>query len=818
MVSSPTSYEPPSIISAAPGHHWLFAYFPRRDGDGIACLWERGVEIDKWKIKEWWSLAQGAGVVTASWIGVSRQWATDSSGLSTRLPPRGPHMPISDPTLLLVTQDHRVNVCYFRYYIPSLKIISCSLEQPGIILDSQAHLVQYKSLNTTRQCICAAIGLGFNESSVLIATRSCLLPSPMPNSPDFDATGLSLPVELTAQDIDMLSTEWESIGEESFINICELQLKFDGTQLSLGVNPLPPIIDCSAQLTDLEFICVSPTSNQPLSPSKGIIKDRGPFYLASSYLNFGDYSRTPTSKLVVHTISRNPPTLDNTTSKRDWVCQRRAARKFDEGVLTFITTPLFSKSTDDVICVGIVDTLHPPKGPAVKGKEIRIGTARVLDVSDLSDNEDWGVVPLMSTNEKLGRDLPLTAAISPNGTLLCTLSSSWPPQTAIHMFPRRKTQSSRDSNLTLATVLVSSTLSRRSSADITHIFSLVSTPLDEAVDTLGRALGLLYDHHNGLPHPFTRLVLGDIMGMYRARSLSATNDIVKENLAARWEVAHDICSLIACNQAFEDCKEGGTYDLGAVWPLVGLTRWVLAFMEKVMRECVKSCDIHLPEAANDFSNDLFGASPPSPASVTSLDAPRLLHLVHPFALEHLSAVSTHVRHFRAYLGTLSASSENAQIARDVLSDLVDTSGVDITALEPFLVECAQDCRTLDKQDSHRNLALCQPTTAMHLHLEKTITKLSRSSILNKPLLFIKPEDLVDGVTRFSLDSRIDKEEDVVSKRMLNGQGPALSCLRCSGKSEIGRAFDIGGKSSLRWWTWEKLWMGYCICGGSWSSN
>lgn len=58
----------------------------------------------------------------------------------------------------------------------------------------------------------------------------------MPNSPDFDATGLSLPVELTAQDIDMLSTEWESIGEESFINICELQLKFDGTQLSKSIE------------------------------------------------------------------------------------------------------------------------------------------------------------------------------------------------------------------------------------------------------------------------------------------------------------------------------------------------------------------------------------------------------------------------------------------------------------------------------------------------------------------------------------------------------------------------------------------------------
>jgi Mediator complex subunit 16 len=122
-----------------------------------------------------------------------------------------------------------------------------------------------------------------------------------------------------------------------------------------------------------------------------------------------------------------------------------------------------------------------------------------------------------------------------------------------------------------------------------------------------------------------------------------------------------------------------------------------------------------------------------------------------------------------------------------------------------------------EQDGHRSLGLCQPTPAMHLHLERTIVKLSRSSILNKPLLFIKPDDLVDGVTHLSLNSKPDKAEDVVSKRILNGQGPTLSCLRCGGKSEIGRVFD-GGKSSLRWWTWEKMWMAYCICGGSWLNN
>jgi hypothetical protein len=73
------------------------------------------------------------------------------------------------------------------------------------------------------------------EPSILIATRSYSLPSPMPNNSDFDASSLSLPAEMTPQyssDLDMLSMEWENIGEESFINISELQLKFDGTQLS----------------------------------------------------------------------------------------------------------------------------------------------------------------------------------------------------------------------------------------------------------------------------------------------------------------------------------------------------------------------------------------------------------------------------------------------------------------------------------------------------------------------------------------------------------------------------------------------------------
>lgn len=73
IVSSPASFEPPTIISVAPYDDWLFAYFPGRDGDGTGCLWKRGPQVDSWNIKEWWSFARGAGVVAASWLGTPRE-------------------------------------------------------------------------------------------------------------------------------------------------------------------------------------------------------------------------------------------------------------------------------------------------------------------------------------------------------------------------------------------------------------------------------------------------------------------------------------------------------------------------------------------------------------------------------------------------------------------------------------------------------------------------------------------------------------------------------------------------------------------------
>jgi len=66
-------------------------------------------------------------------------------------------------------------------------------------------------------------------------------------------------------------------------------------------------------------------------------------------------------------------------------------------------------------------------------------------------------------------------------------------------------------------------------------------------------------------------------------------------------MAHDICSIAACNIAFEDCKEEEGYDLGeilyycssftysgtdAAWQLIGLCAWVVKCTETLLKAAV----------------------------------------------------------------------------------------------------------------------------------------------------------------------------------------------------------------------------------------
>jgi hypothetical protein len=190
ILASLTSYDPPTVISVSPNDDLLFAYFPGCDRDGAGCLWRRGLQVDNWAVKEWWNLPRGGGVIAASWAGSPRevyysnficgcvltwiQWVIHDTSKPARLPSRGPATLAFLPTLLLVTENQCLSVCYFRNYAPlppsqsspqspSFQIMSCSLTHSGVTLSNQPSPI-LKTMNSpggVKYCSSAAIGLGY---------------------------------------------------------------------------------------------------------------------------------------------------------------------------------------------------------------------------------------------------------------------------------------------------------------------------------------------------------------------------------------------------------------------------------------------------------------------------------------------------------------------------------------------------------------------------------------------------------------------------------------------------------------------------------
>lgn len=65
--------------------------------------------------------------------------------------------------------------------------------------------------------------------------RSCLYPSPKSDGLTFNTMDLGLSLDLPPPSTPepALSNDWESWGEESTIDLCEVQLKFDGALISM---------------------------------------------------------------------------------------------------------------------------------------------------------------------------------------------------------------------------------------------------------------------------------------------------------------------------------------------------------------------------------------------------------------------------------------------------------------------------------------------------------------------------------------------------------------------------------------------------------
>lgn len=71
----------------------------------------------------------------------------------------------------------------------------------------------------------------------------------------------------------------------------------------------------------------------------------------------------------------------------------------------------------------------------------------------------------------------------------------------------------------------------------------------------------------------------------------------------------------------------------------------------------------------------------------------LLHLVHPHMLGILHNFVQHVRRFRGFLGSKMRAEEHLQVAREILIDYVDSSPVDLDALDRVLSDIKSEVKT-----------------------------------------------------------------------------------------------------------------------------
>ncbi|OCH92234.1 hypothetical protein OBBRIDRAFT_773705 [Obba rivulosa] len=820
VLSAPTAYSPPTLVSVCPADEWCFAFFPGRGGDGAACLWTRGAQLDNWLIRDCWSFPQGAGVVAAEWTCAHREWVVSDAGSSSRLPPRGPISPAQAPTLFLVTQNHYIHVCFTSPLHPGLKILRASLLQASATADASpvaAHEDLSSRPGGQKVCVRAAIGLSYNDPTIVIAMRSHLLPPRHTEWTLHDPMSLGTPLEMahnSATD-DPYAPEWEMWGEDSTIQLCEVHLDHKGAT-RLATKPIAPLSDARLQLADLVFVCEPPGSplasptKDPRKLARAAENEKSRPYLVATFLDFGDYTAAPKSE--IHTFSFQKKEPPNNSGISGWLPRLEVKRVFEDKVLSFIAPSI----PTNTVLAGFLDLAGSIPSRRSKIQETTVGHVSVLRIPDIRNDEQWDTSPLVSHADHIGQHTPLNVAISPNHTLLCSITpASLGIQISIHPVPHRRPISlatPRHPQPDLSRSLVHAIRARYSPSDVIRALSQPTAPLEAVTQTLYHTLTLLSAESFGLSEAWTVEVLGAATEVYLSRAKRAESEEEQDNLTRRWGVVHDICSLSACCTAFEDCQDGDKYDLDAVWQLLGLSGWLIELLERLLKLCIV-----VGEASETSPEkfDAFDGSATSAPMPPSLDTPDFLLLSHPFALTRLHAAFAHVKRFRDQVASLSPNDENACLAKDVLMDIVDRSGIDCSALADVLSGFIMETSPASAEDLRLSLAACSPVHSLKPQLRKMTEKIQNSEVVDRPRLFIKPTDLVDGANRFLVDAQPAKEKstDVISKGLLPRHNAGLLCVRCGGRSEAAEAMPSA--ASIHWRTWERAWTLRCVCGGSW---
>ena len=218
--------------------------------------------------------------------------------------------------------------------------------------------------------------------------------------------------------------------------------------------------------------------------------------------------------------------------------------------------------------------------------------------------------------------------------------------------------------------------------------------------------------------------------------------------------------------------------------------------------------------------------------------PILLNLVYPDALAKLRVTVGDVKQLYEQLKSVDPNGENGTIARDALLDTVDSSGINLEALVSLLTQISEkidgpkgslaSCSFMRLEihryvaaDVRRSIAACNLMPEVYPHLWGIARTVSKSHVIEKSKLFIKPQEFLSEVGKPRRSGEYAGEgQDIVSKGILLRRMPTRVCVRCGGKSQQNEMslrgdVTIPGAYFSQWRVWGRRWWSRCICGGRW---
>lgn len=835
------SYGPATILTLSPQSKYLYAYFPPTQSlapaGGLACVWEAEDSLDTWNVKDFWHFPSEAGVVAMRWLDEEREWYAQSGPTlrSCRYPHLGPKLHHGHPAFLAVTQDHNVHL-YYRPYPPAVdpsqtatlhrffSSLCVSMLSPTAALQGQPEHIQSHDATLGGKHVCqkAAIGLGYNDWSVLVATRSTLIPS---QSRDNDISMTSVMTELLPDGStrELTPTSWlrsGTWGEEDFIDLCEVEIDLlseDPCLVTIPLRPIPTPRDHESYLTHL-LVTSHPLESLAPAPTTDLAEIHCTFQIVASFLGQNGDAFNPRSRLISWRVSKSGTTPGSRSSSpsrnktveqhpSDWGCLQTAQRTLESAVIS--AAQIWDSAGQILLC----KINRSPVAHETQSDCARIGEISIVSSVNLENYHAFEPEPVLRRYNRPIREFPVFVSASPHRTLVCTTSGTQHnPTVSILTAPRWKVGAGNQSgHLRMISSAIALQLRHSSGSDISDITRALweIIPTTNAGEASAALHGIFKEVFTLLESPLEFDVnqpwltdfIGVLLVVYRSSPF--------KEMRSRWKTASEICQLYASVRALDDSRsvnEGSLYDFTpqGIWGLIQQARWIIERCESLLRTLV------------EWEGRQFSDETPS----------ELIMAVHPFPLELFHRGLVHLNRLRTTTANLKKT-ENNQIAVFALSNLMDDAGLDFGLFTTALQTAKELVRNSGipvpdlKEHCRQSLFSLKTTEALFPLLRRVATEYTQPKVLHRVRLFLPPDDLLVSSTIASAESGVPNPEvDIIRKtEMLRiSSGPLDSntktCVRCGGRTSGTPLNDVGNG----WRVFENIWRNHCVCGGIWSQQ